>query len=124
MKRKLKILIVRSRYNNTLKLHQSAIKELNTNDYGLLNISSIKPLNNKILLNILKKYDKVITVEDHSIFGGLGSIVGELVAQNNLSVKFKMHGLKTGFIDSDIPNNLEKKYLMDIKSLKKIFLNF
>ena len=50
----------------------------------------------------------------------MGSIVGELIAQNNLSIKFKIHGLKTGFIDSDIPSNLEKKYQMDIKSLKKI----
>ena len=98
--------------------------EINNNGYGLVNIPSIKPLNNKILINILKRYDKIITVEDHGIFGGLGSIVGELIAQNNLSIKFKIHGLKTGFIDSDIPSNLEKKYQMDIKSLKKIFLNF
>ena len=102
----------------------NAIREINNNGYGLVNIPSIKPLNNKILINILKRYNKIITVEDHSIIGGLGSVVGELIAQNNLSIKFKMHGLKTGFIDSDIPSNLEKKYQMDIKSLKKIFLNF
>ena len=64
----------------------NAIKEINNNGYGLVNIPSIKPLNNKILINILKRDNKIITVEDHSIIGGLGSIVGELIAENNFSV--------------------------------------
>ena len=38
--------------------------------------------------------------------------------------KFKIHGLKNGFIDSDIPKELEKKYKMDVNSLTKIFKNF
>ena len=101
-----------------------AIKELKKSNYGLLNISSIKPLNIKSLINKLKNYNKVITVEDHSVEGGLGSIISEVIAENNLNIKLKNHGLKNGFIDSDVPDNLEKKYSMDVKSLKKIFLNF
>ena len=63
----------------------SAIKSINKN-YGLVNISSIKPLNTKSLINLLKKYKKVITVEDHSIYGGIGSIVSEIIAESNISV--------------------------------------
>ncbi|MDC0452537.1 hypothetical protein OAL48_00620 [Candidatus Pelagibacter sp.] len=101
-----------------------AIKELKKSEFGLLNISSIKPLNEKAVLNIIKKYNKIITVEDHSILGGLGSIISEIIAENNLNIKYKIHGIKTGFIDSDIPSELEKRYHMDIKSLMKIFNKF
>tara|TARA_B110000114_G_C14779757_1_gene272295 strand:- start:34 stop:567 length:534 start_codon:yes stop_codon:yes gene_type:complete len=100
-----------------------AIKELKNSEYGLVNISSIKPLNSKALVKIMKKYKKVITVEDHSILGGLGSIVSEIIAENNLNIQYKMHGLKNGFIDSDVPDQLEKEYQMDTKSLTKIFNN-
>jgi transketolase len=100
-----------------------AIKGLKNSKYGLVNISSIKPLNRKVLIKIMKKYKKVITVEDHSILGGLGSVVSEIIAEDNLNIQYKIHGLKNGFIDSDIPEQLEKKYQMDIKSLTKIFNN-
>ncbi len=99
----------------------NAIKEINKSEYGLVNISSLKPLNSKALVRIIKKYKKVITVEDHSNLGGLGSIVSEIIAENNINIKYKMHGLKNGFIDSDVPEVLEKKYQMDVKSLGKIF---
>tara|TARA_X000000368_G_scaffold414561_1_gene404653 strand:+ start:359 stop:757 length:399 start_codon:yes stop_codon:yes gene_type:complete len=63
MKKKLKILIVRSRYNNTLKLHQSAIKELKKNkvnhDFILVNGAFEIPVT--IARNI-KKYDGFISI--------------------------------------------------------------
>ena len=71
----------------------------------------------------MRKYKKVITVEDHSILGGLGSTISEIIAENNLNTKYKIHGLKSGFIDSDVPEQLEKEYQMDTKSLKKIINN-
>jgi transketolase len=98
-----------------------AIKGVPESGYGLVNISSIKPLNSKALIKIIKKYKKIITVEDHSILGGLGSIVSEIIAENNLNIQFKKHGIKNGFINSDTPENLEKEYQMDVESLKKIF---
>ena len=101
-----------------------AIKDIKKSDFGLLNISSIKPLNQKKVINIIKRYKKVITVEDHSILGGLGSIISEIIAENNLRLKYKIHGVKTGFIDSDVPSELEKRYKMDAKSLKEIFNKF
>ena len=71
----------------------------------------------------MRRYKKIVTVEDHSILGGLGSTISEIIAENNLNTKYKIHGLKSGFIDSDIPEVLEKKYQMDSESLVKIFNN-
>ena len=101
-----------------------AIENLEGKSYGLLSIPSIKPLNTTKLSKILKKYKKIITVEDHSIYGGLGSIISEIIAEKNISVKFKSHGIKEGFIDSDTPSNLEKIYQMNPLGLKKIFQKF
>ena len=87
-------------------------------------MSSIKPLNEKYIIRILKNYKNIITVEDHSIIGGLGSIIAEIIAKNNLNKNLKIHGIKDDFVDSDTPSSLEKFYKLDIKSLEKIFKKF
>ena len=59
-----------------------AIKKINHNKTGLLNISSIRPLNKKKVLNIIKKYKKIIVVEDHYKIGGIGSIVFYIILKS------------------------------------------
>ena len=118
--RKLLIISSGAMVSNCLR----AINSISNKDFGLLNISSLKPLNEKILMKIINKYKKVITVEDHSYEGGLGSIISETLSHNNFKGIFKIHAVKDGFINSDIPENLEKFYKMDVSSLKKIFLKF
>ncbi len=101
-----------------------AIRQTNKKEIGLLNLSSLKPLNKNVLMKFVRKYKNIITVEDHSYEGGLGSIISEILSQNNFKGKFKIHAVKDGFINSDIPANLEKFYKMDVLSLKKIFTKF
>lgn len=102
----------------------NAIKKINHKKIGLMNISSLKPLIHKKVINILKRYKKIIVVEDHYRVGGIGSIISEILSLHNIKKKFKIHALNNGFIDSDTPINLEKYYKMDINSLKKLFLSF
>lgn len=101
-----------------------AIKKINDNKIGLVNISSIKPLDHKKVINIINKYKKIIVVEDHYKIGGIGSIISEILSLHNIKKKFKIHALNNGFIDSDTPINLEKYYKMDINSLKKLISSF
>ena len=91
---------------------------------GILNFSSIKPVNEQHVLRMLKNYKNIITVEDHSIIGGIGSIISEIIAKNGLSKNFKIHGIKDDFVDSDSPSSLEKFYKLDMYSLEKIFKSF
>jgi transketolase len=49
-------------------------------DVGVLHIPSIKPLNEAALLEACSGYDLVFTVEEHSVFGGLGGLVAELLS--------------------------------------------
>jgi transketolase len=50
---------------------------------GVLHVPSIKPLNEAALLEACSAYDHIFTVEEHSIFGGLGGLVAELLSENS-----------------------------------------
>src|ERR1700736_1010849 len=52
-------------------------------DVGVLHIPSIKPLNEAALLKVCSAYDLIFTVEEHSVFGGLGGLVAELLSENS-----------------------------------------
>ena len=62
-----------------------AAKELMSNsiDAAVINLSTIKPLDHDTVLDFAKKTKGIITVEDHSIYGGLGSTIAEFVSQNH-----------------------------------------
>lgn len=51
-------------------------------EVGVLHLPSIKPLNEAALLEACSAYDLVFTVEEHSVFGGLGGLVAELLSAN------------------------------------------
>lgn len=52
-------------------------------EVGVLHIPSIKPLNEAELIDACSAYDLIFTVEEHSIFGGLGGLVAELLSANS-----------------------------------------
>lgn len=92
---------------------------INNLDVGLLNISSLKPIDEEQISSIIKRYNKVITVEDHLIDGGLGSIVSDIITSNGLDKRLYRHGLKDEFIESDTPGYLESKYKLDAEGIEK-----
>ena len=85
----------------------------NQGDYGLLNLTSLKPLNENFLINTILPYDKVVVVEDHLIEGGIGSIVSEVITKHGINKTVYRHGLDNEFIESDTPEKLAKKYKLD-----------
>ena len=87
----------------------------------LLNVHTIKPLN-KILIKSLKKYKKIVTVEEHTIIGGLGSIVSEILTTNNLKSELLKIALPDKFGPTgDYNYLLDFHGLVDKKITKKIF---
>jgi transketolase len=52
-------------------------------DAGVINMSTIKPLDEETLLNAAKTGKVIITAEEHSIIGGLGGAVCEFLAENH-----------------------------------------
>jgi transketolase len=64
-------------------------------DAEVINLHTLKPFDRETILNSAKKTGKVLSVEEHSIFGGLGSAVAEALAQD--PVPLKMMGIADSF---------------------------
>lgn len=50
-------------------------------------LPSLKPIDDRAFINVLKKYKIVYTLEEHNIIGGLASIISDIIARNNLNVR-------------------------------------
>lgn len=79
-----------------------AIKAIKKNDKSsieLINCHTLKPLDEETILKSVKKTGKVLTLEDHQVFGGLGTAVAQLLSQK-YPVPMKMMGIKNRFGES------------------------
>ena len=59
----------------------------------VVNIHTVKPIDEDIIIKSCKETKAVVVVEEHSVVGGLGSAVAEIIAENNLNVKYGHVGL-------------------------------
>lgn len=83
----------------------------------VINISTIKPLDQPTVLSSIKKTGAVVTVEDHQVDGGLGSAISEFSARN-YPVPIEFIGLQNTFAESGEPGELIEKYGMGTNSIK------
>ena len=88
-----------------------SIAEIEKHNIELLivNLSTIKPLDEKFMLNLIKSYSHILTVEEHQIYGGLGSLVAEFVVRHG-HVKMDMVAVKDRFGQSGKTEELYKEY--------------
>ena len=82
----------------------------------LINIHTIKPLDEKAIIASLSKTRCAVTVEEHNIIGGLGDAVAQ-VAAKNIPTPIEYVGTKDTFGESGIPKDLLKKYGLDIPDI-------
>jgi len=75
----------------------------------VVNIGTIKPLDKNLIIKVAKETGKVVTVEEHSVIGGLGSAVCEVLSQE-LPTKTKLIGLNDTFGQSGTSNELLEHY--------------
>ena len=61
----------------------------------IVSLSSMAPLNQHRLLEIMQGFEMLVTVEDHSIHGGIGSRISDLMTKNCLNKKLLKIGLET-----------------------------
>ena len=89
----------------------------------VINLHTIKPLDEKTILQSAKKTGKVFCAEDHNIIGGMGSAVAELLGEK-LPVPVFRHGVYDAFLESGSVGDLWKKYGLDKEGTKKALLKF
>ncbi len=83
----------------------------------VINNHTIKPIDEKKIIEAAKKCGAVVTVEEHQVMGGLGSAAAEVLAKN-YPVPMEFIGMQDTFGESGPPNALIEKYGMGVKNIK------
>lgn len=92
-------------------------------DAQVINIHTIKPIDKEIIINAAKTTGKIVTVEEHSVIGGLGSAVCEVLGEN-CPVPVKRIGIYDVFGESGPAAKLLEKYGLDKNGVYKAVKEF
>ena len=76
---------------------------------GVVNMSTVKPVDRETVLEAGRRCGRIITIEEHSITGGLGSAVAEILAEKPLA-HHRALGIRNIFGESGDVTNLLTKY--------------
>jgi transketolase len=91
----------------------------------VINIHTIKPLDEEIILNSVKKTGKIVTCEEHNKYGGLGESVARLLTEK-YPVRQEFVAVNDTFGESGTPAELMKKYGLDstaiVDKVKKLMI--
>lgn len=91
----------------------------------LVNIRSIKPIDEACIKTLANQVDVIVTVENHSIKGGLYSVITELLAGNKHKAVIKPVGFNDIFTESGASTDIKKKYGLSKEAIwEKINENF
>lgn len=98
----------------------SAYETLKTKGYEptIVDIHTIKPIDKELIIELAKTHDLFVTCEEHSIIGGLGSAVAEVLTQN-APRRQAMVGIQDTFGESGTPAALLEKYGLTANDIVK-----
>lgn len=83
----------------------------------IINLHTIKPLDSELIIQTAMTHDVLVTVEEHSVIGGLGSAVAEVLAPLGLPCRHIFIGMPDTFGRSGTPSALLEYYGLDAKQL-------
>lgn len=100
-------------YGSTLHTSLDAAEILEREGHGVMvvNMASIKPVDEALIVECAKSLGRIVTVEDHNVIGGLGSAVCEVLSEN-YPAKLLRIGMES-FGESGKVTDLYKKYRLD-----------
>lgn len=91
------------------------------NDAGIqvrvLNMHTIKPIDKEAILSAIDETGCIVTAEDHTVIGGLGSAVADVIAESGKGVKFQKLGIQDRFSPMGAPDDLLKIHGIDMQSI-------
>jgi len=117
-----KVLLITTGVEVGETMDAAALLKENGVNTGVLNISTIKPMNVEAVAEIMKGYETVMTVEQHNVINGLGSAIAEIIADKNLNLKFHRHGIMDIFTTSGPYPELLSYYNLDPAGIRDTLL--
>ena len=89
----------------------------------VINMSSIKPIDEEAIVKAAKETGKIVTVDNHNIFGGLGSAVAEVVCEK-APVKVKRIGIRDVFGKSGTNEQMQETFGLRAEDIEKETISF
>ena len=87
-------------------------------DVTVVDMPCIKPIDEELIKELAKEHEVIVSCEEHSVIGGLGSAIGEVLVKNE-PVKMVMIGMQDCFGESGTPDALLEKYELNADSIVK-----
>lgn len=85
----------------------------------LINIYSIKPIDTELINNLASTVKGIITIENHSIIGGLGGAIAEILAQKTKHAPIAYVGVQDVFTESGKAVDVKSKYGLNVDNIVK-----
>lgn len=80
---------------------------------GVVDMHTIKPIDKEAILLAARKTGAIVTVEDHNILGGLGSIVADVIMEAGIPARLKKIGIPDEFVSFGYPEEIYPHYGFD-----------
>lgn len=93
-------------------------------DIGVIDMHTIKPIDKEAIIKAAQQNGTIVTVEDHNILGGLGSIVADVLMEAGVPARLKKIGVPDTFVEYGYPEQLYPHYGMDAAGIAKTCLEF
>lgn len=90
----------------------------------VVDIHTIKPIDKDLIVELAKTHDRIVTVEEHTVIGGLGSAVAEVMAEHPTSCGLQRIGMEDVFGRSGKPADLLEYYGLNAKSIAEKIKKF
>jgi 1-deoxy-D-xylulose-5-phosphate synthase len=87
-------------------------------------IRYLKPIDEELLHSIFSRFDSVITVEDGTVTGGLGSAIAEFMADHNYKAKLIRLGIPDRFVEQGTVSELQRECGFDAEGIVEKVLRF
>lgn len=84
----------------------------------VINLSTIKPIDQEIIIQTAQETGAIVTAEEHQVMGGMGSAVAEVVVKN-CPVPMRMVGMRDKFGQSGTPEELMQEYGLTAENIVK-----
>jgi transketolase len=88
----------------------------------VISMHTIKPLDTELLESVAKKCKAVVTVEEHSVYGGLGEACASYLLQNGISKPFKIIGIPDEYTVTGSQQDIFNHYGINEKGITEIIL--
>ena len=100
-------------------LASQILRENNINS-TIVSMHTIKPFDSETFLKIAKKSKVIVSIEEHSEFGGLGEQCANLLAQNQININFKIIGIPDEYMVNGSQSDVLDHYNMSPEKIAKI----